>query len=98
MEPAEWRSVLLRNRLLLIAIATALGAVTALVSSVPLPRGPVPGEQGLMVMASSLVVGLAAGYVARSRWAIALAPIAYIAAYELARLDTRGASLETIRF
>jgi proline iminopeptidase len=89
--------VLFRNRRLLIAAGTALGAVTALVSSVPLPRGPVTGEQGVIVMASSLVVGLAAGYVARSRWAIALAPIAYIAAYELARLDIRGASLETIR-
>jgi proline iminopeptidase len=95
---AEWRSVFPQNRLLLIAAGSALGAVLAVVSSVPLPRGPVTGEQGLVVMATSLMVGLAAGYVARSRWAIALTPIAYIAAYELVRLGIRGASLETIRF
>ena len=81
MEPAEWRSVLLRNRPLLLAIATAMSAVAALVSSVPLPRGPVTGEQGLIVMASLVVVSrplrraLPLG--------LALAPIAYIAPMSL---------------
>ena len=63
-----------------------------------MPRGPVTGSQGLFVMAVALVIGLPAGYVMRSRWAMLLAPLAYIAAYELARLGIRGASLEGIRF
>jgi pimeloyl-ACP methyl ester carboxylesterase len=63
-----------------------------------MPRGPVTGGQGLIVIGMSLVVGMAAGYLMRSRWAMVLAPLAYIAAYELARMGIRGASLEVIRF
>lgn len=63
-----------------------------------MPRGPVTGEQGLIVIAVSLLIGVAAGYVMRSRWALLLAPLAYAATYELARLGIGGASLEGIRF
>jgi pimeloyl-ACP methyl ester carboxylesterase len=76
----------------------AIAALTALISSIPMPRGPVTGEQGLVVIAVSLVIGLAAGYVMRSRWALVLAPVAYIVAYELARIGIAGASLEGFRF
>lgn len=86
------------NRRLGAAAAVALGAFTALASSVPMPRGPVTGGQGLIVMAVSLLVGLAAGYLMRSRWALLVAPLAYIVAYELARLGIAGASLEGVRF
>ena len=79
------------------AVAVGLGALTALASSVPMPRGPVTGGQGLMVMAVSLLIGLAAGYLIRSRWAMVLAPLGYVVAYELARIDIAGASLEVIR-
>jgi pimeloyl-ACP methyl ester carboxylesterase len=63
-----------------------------------MPRGPVTGSQALVVIAVSLLIGMAAGYVMRSSWAMVLAPLAYIAAYELARIGIRGASLEGIRF
>ena len=86
------------NRWLGGAAAIGLGALCALVSSVPMPRGPVTDSQALIVIAVSLLVGLAAGYVMRSRWALLLAPMAYVAAYELARLGIAGASLEVIRF
>jgi pimeloyl-ACP methyl ester carboxylesterase len=86
------------NRWLGGAAAVALGALTALVSSVPMPRGPVSGEQGAVVIGISLFVGVAAGYVMRSRWAVLLTPLAYIAAYELARVGIAGASLEAFRF
>ena len=62
-----------------------------------MPRGPVTSGQGLAVIAISLAVGIAAGYVMRSRWAMVLAPLAYIAAYELTRLGIAGASLEGFR-
>ncbi len=75
-----------------------LGAALALISSVPMPRGPVTDGQGLVVIASSLVVGLAAGYLMRSRWAMLIVPLAYIVTYELARLGIEGASLEGFRF
>jgi pimeloyl-ACP methyl ester carboxylesterase len=63
-----------------------------------MPRGPVTGGQGLVVIGTSLVVGMAAGYLMRSRWAMVLAPLAYVASYELARIGIAGASLEVIRF
>jgi len=80
------------------AAAVGLGALTALVSSAPMPRGPVTGGQALVVIGVSLLTGAAAGYLMRSRWALVLAPLAYIVAYELARLGIAGASLEAVRF
>ncbi|MDF2735889.1 MAG: alpha/beta hydrolase fold protein [Chloroflexota bacterium] len=92
------RAAVWANRWLGGVCAGGLGAVSALVSSAPMPRGPVTDGQALIVIALSLMIGAAAGYVMRSRWALLLAPLAYIAAYELARVGIRGASLEVIRF
>lgn len=97
-ERLNWRVAMWENRWLGAGAVGGLGALTALVSSVPMPRGPVTGGQGLTVIAVSLLIGLAAGYVMRSKWAIVIAPLAYIAAYELARFGIRGASLEALRF
>ncbi len=74
-----------------------LAALTAFVSSIPMPRGPVTAGQGLAVIAASLLVGVLAGYLMRSRWAMILAPLAYVVAYELARLGIGGASLDGFR-
>jgi pimeloyl-ACP methyl ester carboxylesterase len=79
------------------AVAGSLGALIALASSVPMPRGPVTGGQGLAVMGVSLVAGILVGYVTRSRWAMAVMPLGYVAAYELSRIGIGGASLEGIR-
>ena len=94
----HWRAAVWGNRWLGGAAAIGLGALWALVSSVPMPRGPVTSAQALIVIAISLLIGLAAGYVMRSRWALVLTPMAYIGAYELARLGIAGASLEGFRF
>ena len=52
-----------------------IGAALALVSSVPLPRGPVTGGQALLCIGTSLLAGLAAGRMSRSNWSILLAPL-----------------------
>ena len=93
-ERLEWRAAVWANRWLGGASAVGLGALCALVSSVPMPRGPVTGGQALIVIAVSLLIGVAAGYLMRSRWALLLAPLAYVVAYELARIGIAGASLE----
>jgi pimeloyl-ACP methyl ester carboxylesterase len=95
---ADLRDVLWNHRWLGALAVAGLAAVTALVSSLPMPRGPVTGGQGVAVIAVSLMIGLAAGYLMRSRWAVLIAPLAYIVAYELARLGIAGASLEGFRF
>ena len=62
-----------------------------------MPRGPATAVQALIVMASSLAVGVVAGLLMRSRWAMLLAPLAYIAAVELARLNAVGPTVDMIR-
>lgn len=97
LERSDVRAALWGNRLLGATAVAAIGTVTALVSSVPMPRGPVTAGQGLAVIGVSLLVGAAAGYLMRSRWAAVLMPLAYIGAYELARVGIGGASLGPIR-
>ncbi len=91
-------SVASSNRWVAAGLVVLLAALTALISSVPMPRGPVSAGQGLAVITTSLLVGGLAGYLLRSRWAVLLAPLAYMAAYELARLGIAGASLQGFRF
>ncbi len=92
-----WLALIWANARIGWGTVVVLGALTALVSSIPMPRGPVTGGQGLVVIAVSLAVGTAAGYVLRSRWAIILAPLAYIVAYELSRIGIAGATLDSFR-
>jgi pimeloyl-ACP methyl ester carboxylesterase len=90
---AAWASPSIR----LLAVA-ALGAGLALVRSLPMPRGPVTATQGVGVIVASLLVGAVAGYIMRSRWALLVVAVAYIAAYELSRIGIGGASLAFPRF
>jgi proline iminopeptidase len=80
-----------------LATVAGMGALTALVSSVPMPRGPVTPGQGVAVIGASLLVGVIAALVMRSRWAMLIAPVAYIVAYELARIGIAGATLGQLR-
>jgi pimeloyl-ACP methyl ester carboxylesterase len=98
--PAPWSRALVAigaNRLLAAALAAGLGAGAAIISSLPMPRGPVTEPQGLAVIATSLLVGLASGSLLRSRWALVLAPVGYMAAYEVARAGIAGAAFGPIR-
>ena len=97
LERLDVRAALWGNRLLGATAVAAIGIVTALVSSLPMPRGPVSAAQGLAVIGVSLLVGAVGGYLMRSRWAAVLMPLAYIGAYELARVGIGGASLGPIR-
>jgi len=98
IERPNWWVALSDNRWMGAGAVAGVGALTALISSVPMPRGPVTSEQALVVMGTSVLVGIAAGYLMRSRWALLLAPLAYVAAYELARVGIAGASLGIPRF
>ena len=78
-------------------IAAAVGATVALLSAVPMPRGPASGGQALLVIGLSLAAGLAIGYQARTRWALIVMPVAYMTAYELARIGVGGATVDSFR-
>ena len=52
------------------------------------PRGPVTSAEAIALLAGGLAVGLLSGATARSRWAILLAPTAFLIVFELLRLDS----------
>jgi proline iminopeptidase len=62
-----------------VGVAAASGAVTAVV----LPRGPVTVGQAWALLITGLLAGAAAGMLARSRWALLLAPAEFAAGFEI---------------
>ncbi|HSJ00511.1 MAG TPA: alpha/beta hydrolase [Patescibacteria group bacterium] len=92
-----WRTAAWEHRWLGSAVAVAIAGALAVVSSIPMPRGPVTSGEGVLVILASLAVGVLAGYLVRSRWAMLVAPLAYLVAYELSRIGIAGASLDGFR-
>jgi proline iminopeptidase len=58
------------------ALGSAAGS--GLFVGVLLPRGPLTAGHALGVMLAGLLAGVAAGFALRSRWALALAPVAHV--------------------
>jgi pimeloyl-ACP methyl ester carboxylesterase len=77
--------------------AVGLPALVGLLVAVVMPRGPATSGQALAAMALGLALGLVAGLLLRSRWAMLLAPAAHAAAIELARLPVVGPTVDAIR-
>ncbi len=83
----------LRRRL---AVAAAMAADAGLLVGIVLPRGPVTSFGALVLVVLGLAVGWAAGRFTRSRWALAVAPAAYIAAFELVTIPSDGLTVDGI--
>jgi pimeloyl-ACP methyl ester carboxylesterase len=62
-----------------------------------MPRSPATSGQALTLIAIGLAAGFAAGLAMRSRWALLLAPLAYTAALEIARLGAVGPTVAGVR-
>lgn len=90
-------SLLAQYRWLRLGIITGVAALVGLATALSMPRGPATAGQALAVMASSLAVGLFAGWALRRRWAMLLAAIVTIIAVELTRLDAVGPTVDAIR-
>ncbi|NMB89795.1 MAG: alpha/beta fold hydrolase [Chloroflexi bacterium] len=78
-------------------IGAGTAALAGLASVVWMPHGPATAMQALFVLASGLIIGLFAGLCMRSRWAGLLAPLAYVAAVELAHLGATQPTVGPIR-
>lgn len=78
-------------------IATGLAALSGLLVALGMPRGPVTAMQAIIVLLSSLAVGLIAGFVLPTRWVMLLAPLTYILAIEVTRLGAVGPTVDAIR-
>jgi pimeloyl-ACP methyl ester carboxylesterase len=81
-----------------LALAAAGPALVGLVSALVMPRGPVTTSQALLALLLGAAGGLAAGYLARSRWALVAAPLLAWAVVELGRVGHRGITVAPPRF
>jgi pimeloyl-ACP methyl ester carboxylesterase len=77
--------------------AAGLAVVSGLVVAWLAPRAPVTAAHALGLIALALVTGGVAGLVSRSRWAMLLAPVAHLAAFELARFGVVGPTVGALR-
>jgi pimeloyl-ACP methyl ester carboxylesterase len=74
--------------------AAAVVLAFALASAWLTPRGPVTTTQALATMAVALTVGLVVGAATGSRWALLLAPLAFVAVFEVARIGAWGPTVD----
>ena len=79
-----------------LAAAIGLALFWGLVAAWWMPRGPLTTGEALGSMVISLAVGVAAGLLLRSRWAMLLTPVAFAVAFEIGRLDVSGPMVDGI--
>ncbi len=77
-----------------LAVAVGLSVASGLITAWLTPRGPITAAESLLTMAAALILGIAAGLVTGSRWSMLLAPVAFFAAFELARIGVQGPTVD----
>lgn len=81
--------------LVLAAVAVAI-AVAGLVTGVVLPRGPVTTVHSVTMLLVCLGLGAAAGAFSATRWVTLVAPVAFLTAFELARIPAQGPTVDAV--
>jgi proline iminopeptidase len=84
------------DRRLRLGAAVGVAGLWALVAGMWTPRGPLTSGEALWAMLLSLGVGVAAGLVMRSRWAMLIAPAVFVAVFEIVRIGTDGPMVDGI--
>ncbi len=79
-----------------LVVSVSLAAGFGLLSAWLIPRGPITTTEALASMMVALVVGVGAGLVTGSRWSMAIAPVAFLLVFELARIGTVGPTVDAI--
>jgi pimeloyl-ACP methyl ester carboxylesterase len=69
-------------------------ALAGVVTAATMPRGPITPSGVVVAMVLGAGVGVFAGYVLRSRWAMLLAPVAFAVAVELPRIEVVGPTVD----
>jgi proline iminopeptidase len=77
-----------------VAITAAAGVLAGWLTAVFMPRGPVTPAGVVVAMAVGFAVGAVAGFALRSRWAILVTPLIFVAALEVARIGVVGPSVD----
>jgi pimeloyl-ACP methyl ester carboxylesterase len=76
-----------RSRGMATAVAAGSVSLAGLLTALAFPYGPVTQTQVWLVMASSLAIGLLAGFATRTSWTLLLAPLTYVLLFELFRAN-----------
>ena len=75
-------------------MAVGLAALWGVIAGVLTPRSPQTTGAALASILVSLAVGVAAGLLTRSRWAMLVAPVVFAVAFELARMPLDGPTVD----
>jgi proline iminopeptidase len=78
--------------------ASLLAAFAGILVALILPRGPVTQSQALIVLLGSVIVGVLAGLLLQSRWAMLLVPVVHVIALEVVRPHLLGPTVGALRF
>ncbi|MFN3601825.1 MAG: alpha/beta fold hydrolase [Dietzia sp.] len=84
------------HRPLWLVLAVLGLAVAGAVTGVILPRGPVTTVHSVTMLLICLGLGAAAGMLSATRWATVVAPIAFLTAFELARIPAEGPTVDAV--
>jgi pimeloyl-ACP methyl ester carboxylesterase len=79
-----------------LGVVAATAALYGLFAGWWTPRGPITTSEALTTIVLSLLVGALAGLVSRSRWAMLLAPVMFVAMFELVRVIVVGPTVDAI--
>ncbi len=92
----KWLATATGRREARLATAIGVAAIAAALVGIVMPRGPVTTADALFSMAIGVLVGLTSGLAMRSRWAMLVAPLTFIAVFELVRIGASGPTVDGI--
>lgn len=78
------------------AVAFGFTTVFAVLAVWLTPRGPATTSEAVLTIVAGVVVGLGAGIATSSRWSLLAVPIAFVAVFELLRIDLVGPTVDAI--
>ncbi|MCB1028175.1 MAG: alpha/beta hydrolase [Microthrixaceae bacterium] len=94
----RWLSPISSDPRIRFGVAAGVAALWGLIAGRWTPRGPLTSGEAIWSIVISLVVGAVAGLVARSRWALALAPVGFLVVFEITRLGADGPMVDGLHF
>ncbi len=76
------------------AVTAAVGMLAGWLTGMFMPRGPITPVGVVVAMTVGFAVGGVAGFVLKSRWAILVAPLIFVAVFEITRISAVGPSVD----
>ena len=92
----QWLALVWDDWRLAVAAGATVAGLWGAVAGWWTPRGPLTTGEAIWSIVISLVVGGIAGLVMHSRWAIAVAPVVFVAVFELVRVGTDGPTVDGV--